>query len=81
LRYQFAQRWWVQGRGAILGVPEADSPRTVRGEALAAFVPSEFSAIRLQYALEKTEGAALAAVHEIFAQVVFSVGPHPAHAY
>lgn len=81
LRYQFAQRWWVQARGAILGLPAGDDPRTLRGEALVAFIPSEFSAIRLQYALEHAGESNADYSHELFAQVVFSVGPHPAHAY
>lgn len=81
LRYQFAQQWWVQGRGAVLGLPRGDDARTFRGEALVAFVPSEFSALRLQYAIEKEEHSAAGFVHEVFAQLVFSIGPHPAHAY
>jgi hypothetical protein len=81
VRIQFAQRWWWQVRGAILGLPAGDSGRIVRGEALAAFVPSEFSALRLQYALEKAENDPAPLVHEVFTQVVFSIGPHPAHAY
>jgi len=81
VRYQFAQRWWVQARGAILGLPAGDDPRTLRGEALVAFIPSEFSAIRLQYALEHEDEPNADYIHELFAQVVFSVGPHPAHAY
>jgi hypothetical protein len=81
VRYQFAQRWWVQARGAILGLPASDDPRTLRGEALVAFVPSEFSAIRLQYALEHARAVNADYIQELFAQVVFSVGPHPAHAY
>jgi hypothetical protein len=81
VRYQFAQRWWVQTRGAILGLPAADDPRTYRVEALVAFVPSEFSAIRLQYGLEHEAESGADYIHELFAQVVFSVGPHPAHAY
>ncbi|HKP62681.1 MAG TPA: hypothetical protein VJV78_38360 [Polyangiales bacterium] len=80
LRFQFAQRWWVQARGALLGIPDGDEPQTLRGEALVAFVPSEFSTLRLQYAIEHEEDAD-DLVHEIFAQVVFSIGPHPAHAY
>src|SRR6185503_12320415 len=52
VRYQFAQRWWVQARGALLGLPEGDSGQTWRAEALAAHVFSEFSALRLQYAYE-----------------------------
>jgi hypothetical protein len=81
VRYQFAQRWWIQARGAILGLPAGDDPRTLRGEALVAFIPSEFSAIRLQYAIEHEEESNADPIHELFAQVVFSVGPHPAHAY
>lgn len=81
VRYQFAQRWWVQARGAMLGLPRGDDPRTYRGEALVAFVPSEFSAIRLQYALERADEHDADFIHELFAQVVFSIGPHPAHAY
>jgi len=34
-----------------------------------------------QYAIEKAEEDAARPVHEVFAQVVFSIGPHPAHAY
>jgi hypothetical protein len=80
VRYQFAQRFWVQARGALLGLPEGDDPRVLRGEALVAFVPSEFSALRLQYAIEHEEDSD-ELIHEVFAQVVFSIGPHPAHAY
>jgi hypothetical protein len=80
VRYQFAQRFWVQARGALLGLPAGDDPRTLRGEALVAFVPSEFSALRLQYAIEHEQDSD-DVLHEVFAQLVFSVGPHPAHAY
>lgn len=81
LRYQFGQQWWLQGRGAALGLPRGSSPRVYRGEALLAFVPSEFSVLRLQYAIEKADQESAALVHELFAQVVFSIGSHPAHAY
>lgn len=81
LRYQFAQRWWVQGRGAVLGLPGPRDERTWRGEALAAFVPSEFSALRLQYGLERAQREGAPFVHDVFVQVIFSMGPHPAHAY
>lgn len=81
MRLQFGQQWWIQVRGALLGLPAGDAGRVWRAEALAAFVPSEFSAIRLQYAIEADESGAAPPVHEVFAQMVFSVGPHPAHAY
>jgi hypothetical protein len=81
VRFQFAQQWWLQARGSVLGLPQGDSPRIWRGEGLAAFVPSEFSALRLQYGIEKAANDPSPLVHEVFAQAVFSVGPHPAHAY
>ncbi len=80
LRWQFARRWWLQGRGAVLGVPEGERDRSYRGEALAAFIPSEFSALRLQYALQ-TPAASFEPVHELYLQAIVSIGPHPAHEY
>jgi hypothetical protein len=80
IRFQFAQQWWLQARGAVLGVPAGGS-RVWRGEFLGAFVPSEFSALRLQYALERAPNGSRTPVHEVFAQMIFSIGPHPAHAY
>ncbi|HEX6275008.1 MAG TPA: hypothetical protein VFZ53_18325 [Polyangiaceae bacterium] len=81
VRCQFAQRFWLQARGALLGLPANDEIRVVRGEALGAFVPSEYSALRLQYGIEKAQNSPAPLVHEVFAQAVFSIGPHPAHAY
>lgn len=79
LRAQFAQRFWLQARGTALVPLGRQGPRTLRGEALAAFVPSEFSALRLQLAAEKTTNERF--VLEGFLQAVFSIGPHPSHAY
>lgn len=79
LRYQFGQRWWVQGRGALLGFPEAERGTNWKTEALIGFIPSEFSALRLQYAYEQSEGED--PVQQLFLQAVFSIGSHPAHAY
>lgn len=81
LRYQFDQRWWIQGRGALLGLPEGETGRTWRAEALLAFVPSEFSALRLQYAFEQPEAPGDSPVHEVFLQAIVSIGSHPTHAY
>jgi hypothetical protein len=79
VRAQFAQRWWLQARGSVLGVPRGDGPRTLRGELGGAFVPSEFSALRLQVAAEKTTNERF--VFEAFLQAIFSIGPHPSHSY
>lgn len=81
LRYQFDQRWWVQARGAVLGIPTDDDDLVVRGESLVAFIPSEFSALRLQYAYETAETEHEDPVHEVFVQAIFSIGSHPSHAY
>lgn len=81
LRAQFAQRFWLQARGAVLGLPEDDTPRSYRGEGLVAYVPSEFSALRLQYAYETSESRSTDPVHELFLQAIFSIGPHPPHDY
>jgi hypothetical protein len=81
LRYQFAQRFWVQARGALLGLPEGVSGRSTRTEVMVAFVPSEFSAFRLQYAFEPVHRGVSAPVHEVFLQAIVSIGAHPAHAY
>lgn len=77
---RFDRRWWVQGRFDKLGVPQdpalADSESRV--SALIAFVPSEFSALRLQYNrnrhLDET-------VHQVVLQLNVTMGSHPAHAY
>jgi hypothetical protein len=80
LRYQFAQRFWVQAREAMLGLPAGASGRSTRTEALLALVPSEFTALRLQYAFEPAH-AQSRPVHEVFLQAIVSIGVHPAHAY
>ena len=79
LRVQFAQRWWVQARIASLGLFENHTPTTWRTEVLGGFIPSEFSAIRLQYAIEDDASDDL--VHEVFLQAIVSIGSHPAHGY
>ena len=80
LRYQFEQRWWIQGRGALLAPPEENgASRTWRTEALIAFIPSEFSALRLQYAFERSDAAFENSAHELFLQMVVSIGSHPPH--
>jgi hypothetical protein len=79
LRLQFARRWWAQARGAILALPSGDDPPRWRAEALLAFLPSEFSAFRLQYGIEQEDKSR--PVHEVFFQAIFSIGPHPPHDY
>jgi hypothetical protein len=80
LQWQFAQRWWIQGRGEYLGLPKMETGVERKASALLGFVPTEYSAIRLQYdrvnndAREKPE-------NRIALQLNVSMGAHPAHEY
>lgn len=78
LQVRAARRWWVQGRYDLFGVPELEPWREHRASALLAFVPSEFSAIRLQYNLNRADRKN---VHQVALQINFTMGSHPAHEY
>jgi hypothetical protein len=79
LQYQFARRWWIQGRYDLLGVPRSDEGRKHRWSTLLAFAPSEFSAVRLQhsYTTQQFGGP----VNQFLLQFNFTIGSHPAHQY
>jgi hypothetical protein len=79
LQYQFARRWWVQGRYDLLGIPKLDDGRKHRWSTLLAFVMSEFSAIRLQHSYTAQQGRG--PLNEILLQFNFTIGSHPAHQY
>jgi hypothetical protein len=53
---------------------------TWRESAILVFVPTEFSAVRLQ-ASSTQPGPGMAPVIEAFLQVNFTLGAHPAHSY
>lgn len=82
-KVQCARRWWVQGRydylaAAGVGGTAAADAATQRGSLLVAFVPSEFSALRLQGAVVD---AGTETYGEVFLQFNFTIGSHPAHRY
>lgn len=79
LQYQFARRWWIQGRYDLLGVPKFDDGRKHRWSTLLAFVPSEFSAIRLQHSYTSQERGS--PVNQLLLQFNYTIGSHPAHQY
>jgi len=79
LQYQFAQRWWLQGRYDLLGIPKSDDGRKHRWSSLLAFVMSEFSAIRLQHSVTAQRGRG--PLNEVLLQFNFTIGSHPAHQY
>lgn len=83
IQYQFAERWWVQGRYDTVGLSRSDAasqPKINRESFLVGFFPSEFTGLRAQYSLQSTEGASK--TDHVFAlQFNVSIGAHPAHAY
>jgi hypothetical protein len=88
LRYHFNRRWWVQGRYDFLTVPRDavsdDEDRDIaqtknRYTGLLAFVPSEFSTLRLQYNF--LDSSVAENEHQVLLQLNFTIGSHPAHAY
>ena len=78
LQYQFRERWWVQGRYDYFGLHRSQGLNEKhRYTALAAYVPSEFSALRLQYSFLDD----IRDEHQLILQLNFSLGSHPAHLY
>lgn len=79
LQYQFARRWWAEGRYDLFGLPRiAGEEREHRYSGLLALVLSEFSALRFQYRRLKTEAGG---EKQVLAQLNFTIGSHPAHRY
>lgn len=79
LQYQFMERWWVQGRYDYLGLHQASQLNDQqRWTGLLAYVPSEFTAIRLQYSYLDEQ---ISKEHQVLLQLNFSMGSHPAHMY
>ncbi|HVK61285.1 MAG TPA: hypothetical protein VM432_07030 [Bdellovibrionales bacterium] len=86
LQYQFSTRWWVQARAEYLQARQQDLaaedplPEFQRKQSvLVGFVPSEFSAVRLQY--DHLNDGEKDAEQRVMLQLNYSIGAHPAHAY
>ena len=81
VQYQFAQRWYGQGRYEYVGLPRSPGVSIQSKEsALLGFFPSEFSGIRVQYDLIQNQ-ARPQTDHAIALQYNVTIGAHPAHAY
>ena len=80
LKYQMAQRWYAQYRYDYLGLndPENIAP-SKRHTGLIAFLPSEFSSVRLQY--ETIDDGQAEDEKRLSLQLNISIGAHPAHTY
>ncbi|NIR53005.1 MAG: hypothetical protein GWN55_10840, partial [Phycisphaerae bacterium] len=78
VQYQFKERWWIQGRYDYFGLHRSVGINEKhRYSTLVGYVPSEFSALRLQYSfLDDIQDE-----HQVMLQLNFSLGSHPAHLY
>jgi hypothetical protein len=77
-RAQVSRRWWLQARYDRFGMPKLEAKRQHRFSGLFAYVPTEFTALRLQYNLNRAHGEN---VHQLAVQLNVTMGSHPAHAY
>lgn len=80
LQYQFAERWWAQGRVEHEGFVRTGAlPVRNKQSALLAFNPSEFSGFRIQY--DHLLAANQPTEHAVTFQWNITIGAHPAHSY
>jgi hypothetical protein len=73
--YRFQRRWWLQGRYDWYD-PEAEE--STRASIMLAFVPTEFSALRLEAGVVDLADNSYS---EFRLQYNFTIGSHPAHRY
>jgi len=82
IQWQFAQRWWVQARTEYVeSLDKTSDIRNIqrRNGALIAFLPTEFSALRLQY--DHLDERIAKPEDRVLLQLNISMGTHPAHSY
>ncbi len=79
LQYRLSRLWWLQGRYDVLGIPNSREGVDHKWTVLAALVPSEFSALRLQYSRTQQEQGE--DIDQILLQLNYTIGSHPAHKY
>lgn len=78
LRYQLKQRWFTQAQYEFYGINKSQGEESIHAySALLGFIPSEFSAIRLQ--LDRLAGDEDDS--RVSLQFNMSIGAHPAHSY
>ena len=83
LQWRVIHYGWVQGRYGEAGSDEAalaavESEQSRHTDFLIAWVPTEFSALRLQYSILDTGGDK---ANAWYLQYNFAIGSHPAHQY
>jgi len=91
LQYRLSQVWWAGIRGeqarrsfTDFVVDDAGDPvaaKINRGSANIAWMPSEFSFVRLEYSHAKADAGIHPTDDRIMIQMSYTIGYHPAHAY
>ena len=79
MQWPFLQSWWLEGRAEYLYHKEWDHLETQKYSFLVSFVATEYSAIRLQYDVAKSNHGEWE--HSVAIQSNVSLGTHPAHLY
>ena len=81
LQYQFQKRWWGQYRyEEVANLDNSTVGKVTKQSALMAFVPTEFSALRLQFDYID-DPSNTKAEQRATLQLNISMGAHPAHTF
>lgn len=90
-QYRLSQTWWLGIRGEqarrsftdfMVDAAGAEVPGTVtRGSVNAAWTPTEFSFVRLEYSHAKADAGVHPTDDRLMLQLSYTIGFHPAHAY
>lgn len=80
LQYQISRVWWVQLRNEYFGQPKEEEGITRKNSVLVGWIPSEYSALRLQYDHYRAPDSD-EAEQRVTLQLNVSMGAHPAHEY
>ena len=90
-QYRLSQVWWAGVRGErarnsftdflVDGAGTAIPGKVDRVSANIAWVPSEFSFLRLEYSHAKADGGIHPTDDRLAVQMSYTIGHHPAHAY
>ena len=79
IQWQFSKRWWLEGRSEYLSHAQLNDIQIQKHSFLVAFVPTEYSSIRLQYNIMQDDHKEWG--QGIAVQASMNLGTHPAHLY
>lgn len=79
VQWQFLNSWWLEGRAEYLSYNKWKDIETQKYSFLVSFAATEYSAIRLQYDIMKSDQGEWG--YSVAIQSNMSLGAHPAHLY